>query len=175
MIVFVKLILSLIIILSTASIGYILAYRYVQRIQQLKNLYVSFQLLETEVIYASNSLPIAMGRVGEKSHPSIRKIFIDTYKMLYEKVGYSAEEAWSRAVNEHFIYTALNDEDKEILMDFGKNLGCTDKENQVKNFHLIYLQLKKQQQSAEGLRIKNEKMCKSLGVLIGIAIVVIFI
>ncbi|WZL71450.1 stage III sporulation protein SpoIIIAB [Clostridiaceae bacterium 35-E11] len=171
----VKLILASIIILSTASIGYILAYRYVQRIYQLKNLYVSFQLLETEIIYASNALPIAMLRVAEKSHKSISEFFIETYKILSSKAGYSAEEAWNKAINNHFINTALTNEDKETLMDFGKNLGCTDKENQAKNFHLIYLQLKKQQEIAEGLRIKNEKMCKSLGVLIGIAIVVIFI
>ncbi|TCO79183.1 stage III sporulation protein SpoIIIAB [Marinisporobacter balticus] len=172
---FAKTIFSIIIILSTATIGYVFAYGYVQRLHQLKNLYLSFQLLETEIIYASNPLPIAMKKVGERSHKTIRKIFTDVYDILHSKMGYSIEEVWNTAINNHFKQTSLNMEDKEILLDFGKSLGFADKENQIKNFKLIYLQLEKQQQIAEGLRMKNEKMCKSLGILVGIGIVIVFI
>ena len=66
-------------------------------------------------------------------------------------------------------------EDGEILKDFGKNLGSTDKENQLKNFKLIYLQLEKQQKDAENLKNKNAKMYKSLGALVGITIVILLI
>ena len=61
-----KLILSLIIIISAGIIGYVLAYRYVERNQELKNLYIAFQLLETEIMYSSSSLPIALKRVGDR-------------------------------------------------------------------------------------------------------------
>ncbi|WP_168198274.1 stage III sporulation protein SpoIIIAB [Crassaminicella thermophila] len=172
---FVKTIFSIIIIVATAAIGYIFSYGYVQRLQQLKNLYLSFQLLETEIIYSSNPLPIAMERVGKKSNKYICNIFNDTYKILNSKIGYSIEEAWNKAINDNLMKTSLNNEDKEILIDFGKNLGFTDKENQIKNFQLVYLQLQKQQKIAEQLKMKNEKMCKSLGVLIGIAIVIVLI
>lgn len=172
---FAKIVLSMIIIISSASIGYVLAYRYVQRLQDLKNLYLSFQLLETEVLYSSNPLPTAMLRVSLKSNKTIGKIFMDTYELLNSRTGYGIEDAWQRAVDDNISHTSLLSEDREILMDFVKNLGATDKENQIKNFHLVYLQLKKQQEIAEGLKIKNEKMCKSLGVIIGIAIVIVFI
>jgi stage III sporulation protein AB len=165
----------MIIILSTSIIGYMVAYKYAQRLQQLKNLYVSFQLLETEIIYASNSLPFAMKKVGERSSKGISKLFIDTHKILHSKIGYSIEEAWNKAIRDNIAYTFLENEDGEILIDFGKNLGNTDKEYQVKNFKIIYTQLEKQQQIANDIKIKNVKMCKSLGVLIGIAIVIVFI
>ncbi|QXM06014.1 stage III sporulation protein SpoIIIAB [Crassaminicella indica] len=172
---FAKIIFSSVIIISTAAIGYILSYQYVQRLQQLKNLYLSFQLLETEIIYASNPLPTAMERVAIKSNKSINKIFTDTYKILSSKMGYSIEEAWNTAIYRNIKNMSLDKEDQDILIDFGKNLGCTDKENQLKNFQLIYLQLEKQQQLAEELKMKNGKLCKSLGILIGLSIVIIFI
>ena len=172
---FAKLILSIIIITSAGIIGYVLAYRYVQRLQQLKNLYLSFQLLETEILYSSNSLPIALQKVGIKSNKSVRDFFLDTYKILDSRMGCSIEEAWTKAIEDNITGTSLNREDKEILLDFGNNLGRTDKEHQVKNFNYIYLQLKKNQENAEIQRLKNEKMFKNLGILIGIAIVIVFI
>ncbi|QZY56967.1 stage III sporulation protein SpoIIIAB [Crassaminicella profunda] len=172
---FAKIIFSNLIIICTATIGYIFSYQYTQRLYQLKNLYLSFQLLETEILYASNALPIAMKRVGKKSSKKISTIFTDTYKILYSKMGYSIEEAWSKAIDQNIKNLSLNKEDQEILIDFGKNLGFTDKENQLKNFQLIYLRLKKQQEHAEQLKIKNGKLCKSLGILIGLAIVIVFI
>ncbi len=172
---FVKILGSILIIFSTSIIGYILAHRYTERIQQLKNIYLSFQILETEIIYLSNSLPIAMQRVGNKSNPIVKNIFTDTHQMLSKKAGYSMEEAWNKSIHNNFSNTSLIKEDCEILIDFGKNLGSTDKENQVKNFKFIYLQLEKQQKDAETLKIKNEKMYKSLGALVGIAIVILLI
>lgn len=172
---FAKMIISIVIVFSAGAIGYIHAYRYKQRLKQLKDLYLSFQLLETEVFYSIRSLPMAMKRVGEKSHPSICQLFTDAYKTLHSKGGYSVEEAWENAVNDNYMKTSLTVDDREILKDFGKNLGSTDRENQIKNFHFIYLQLEKQQQIAHSIQIKNEKMCKSLGLLIGIAIVIVCI
>lgn len=170
-----KLILSIIIIASAGIIGYVLAYRYVQRNQQLKNLHIAFQLLETEIMYSSSSLPMALKRVGLKSNSPIGSFFTETYKILDSRLGYGIEEAWSRTVEDTISETSLNHEDKEVLLDFGFNLGSTDKEHQIKNFQFIYLQLKKRQDDAENLRMKNEKMFKNLGILIGIAIVIIFI
>lgn len=170
-----KLILSFIIIASAGIIGHVLAYRYVERNQQLKNLYIAFQLLETEIMYSSSSLPMALKRVGVKSKSPLGGFFTGTYKILDSRQGFGIEEAWSKAVEEIIFETSLDNEDKDILLDFGLNLGSTDKEHQMKNFQFIYLQLKKRQDDAENLRMKNEKMLKTLSVLIGIAIVIVFI
>jgi len=171
----VKFFCSILIIFSTSFIGYILAFRYTRRIQQLKDLYLSFQLLETEILFLSNSLPIAMKRVGQKSNPIIGEFFMNTYRILSQKTGCSIEEAWNQSLHDNFLNTSLTKDDIEVLTDFGKNLGATDKENQLKNFKFIYLQLEKQQKAAENLKNKNAKMCKSLGALVGITIVILLI
>lgn len=173
--VLVKTLISLTIILSTSLIGYIHAYRYSQRVQQLRYILHGLQLLETEVLYSSNTLLEAMRRVGERSHPSVGGIFLETYKSLYNREGISLAEAWARAVETQSVRTSLEKMDKEVLIDFGKGLGLSDKENQKKIFQLTMLEIQKQQQAADDLKSKNEKMCKSLGVLIGIGIVIVLI
>ncbi|WP_169832945.1 stage III sporulation protein SpoIIIAB [Geosporobacter ferrireducens] len=173
--VLVKVLFSLFILFSTSLIGYIYAFRYNHRVQQLRHILHGLQLLETEVLYSSNSLPEAMKRVGERSHSSIANIFLDTAECLFSRKGISLEDAWGRAVEGLGAYSSLQKIDQEVLIDFGKLLGTSDKENQKKNFHIVTLELQKQQKIAEEERSKNEKMCKSLGILAGLAIVIVFI
>ncbi|SHI55180.1 stage III sporulation protein AB [Geosporobacter subterraneus DSM 17957] len=171
----IKVVFSLVILIATSSIGYIYASRYNHRVQQLRHILHGIQLLETEVLYSSNPLPEAMKRAGERSHPSVSGIFLDTAQCLYSRKGLSLSEAWNNAVEKHAAHGPLQDIDQEVLMDFGKQLGTSDKDNQKKNFHMVTLELQKQQLFAEEERSKNEKMCRSLGILAGLAIVIVFI
>ena len=67
----------------------------------------------------------------------------------------------------------MNSEDEEILISFGKLLGSSDTEGQIKNIRLTLNQLKMQEEKAEELRKKNESMYRNLGVLGGLAIIII--
>ncbi|KXG76792.1 stage III sporulation protein SpoIIIAB [Thermotalea metallivorans] len=171
----VKLMISAVIVLSASLIGYILSYNYVQRPKQIKNLILSLQLLETEILYMLTPLPQALKKIGSKGNTELAGIFKEAGSLLETRRGYDIEDAWQQAIEQKIRFTSLSEEDKEILIDFGKNLGSIDRENQIKNFNFIYAQLKKQQQTAEELRAKNEKMYRSLGVLLGLAIVILFL
>ena len=57
----------------------------------------------------------------------------------------------------------------------GKTLGKTDKEGQISEIELVSQFLNKQILVAEEIRNKNEKMYKTLGVTIGLTLVIIFI
>jgi len=52
-------------------------------------------------------------------------------------------------------------------------LGSSDVEGQIKNIRLTINQLKLQEQKAEELRAKNEAMYRNLGILGGLAIIII--
>ena len=86
---------------------------------------------------------------------------------------FSSEEAWSKGVDDTSTY--LNKEDIENIKSFGKLIGKTDKEGQVSHIELtrtfIELQLEKARKEEE----KNAKMYKTLGAIIGLAIVIILI
>ena len=69
----------------------------------------------------------------------------------------------------------LNQEDINIIKGLGKQLGKTDVEGQVSEIALTNEFLDIQIKDAEEQCKKNEKMYKTLGTIIGIAIVIILI
>ncbi len=66
-------------------------------------------------------------------------------------------------------------QDIEIILSLGRVLGTSNREDQGKNFQLILNQIIILEKEAKLERDKNEKMFKSLGVLVGLAIVIILI
>jgi stage III sporulation protein AB len=114
----------------------------------------------------------AFKRIYKTSSIEAAVIFKDAATYL-EVNGTTADIAWEKAIEENYQKLALNKEDKAILMNFGKMLGKSDLEGQINNIKLISSQLKLQELKAEEMRTKNEKMYRSLGVLSGMAIVII--
>ena len=57
----------------------------------------------------------------------------------------------------------------------GKTLGKTDKDGQISEIELISNFLNKQILNAEEVRNKSEKMYKTLGITVGLTLIIIFI
>ena len=68
---------------------------------------------------------------------------------------------------------SINEEDKSILKNLSKLLGQTDMEGQVNQINLTTAFLDEQIEKAEKERAKNEKMYRTLGMIVGLAIVII--
>ncbi|NMB08302.1 MAG: stage III sporulation protein AB, partial [Tissierellia bacterium] len=60
-------------------------------------------------------------------------------------------------------------------LSLGRVLGSSDRKDQEKNFSLILKQISFLQNDARLEKEKNEKMFKGLGILIGLAIVIILL
>ena len=85
----------------------------------------------------------------------------------------SAEEAWNKSIEKSNTY--LNKEDIENIKSFGKMLGKTDKEGQVSHLELTKTFIEIQIEKARKEEEKNSKLYKTLGVLCGLALVIILI
>ena len=81
--------------------------------------------------------------------------------------------AWENAIKN--TETNLNKEDLNIILDMGKMLGKTDIEGQVSNLEIASTFIDSQIQKAEVERQKNSKLYKTLGVVSGLAIIIILI
>ncbi|MFZ5966259.1 MAG: stage III sporulation protein AB [Bacillota bacterium] len=171
----IKFLVSLVIILSSTAIGMLLSHRYTLRVKCLKSLHHAMQMLEVETLYASKPLPVAMKTIAERSYPSISVIFHKMHTLLLGRMGITVSEAWYQSVDQYAVDLPLNKEDIDVLKEFGKMLGTTDREYQEKNFHHLYFLLKKQEEDAVSQKCKNEKLYKSLGILTGIGIVIVLI
>lgn len=170
-----KLIGSMLVIGASSFIGYVLSRECSRRPVQLRSLQGMLQMLENEISFLSNLLTDALERIYKSSNNEVSCIFKAALDNLSHDDGFNASEAWEKAVRENIKQTALNKEDEQILVSFGKMLGSSDLDGQLKNIKLTVNQLKLQEQKAEEYKRKNEAMYKTLGVLGGIAVVIILI
>ena len=166
---------SLIILLASSFLGYVLSRDFSVRPQQLRELQGLLQMLETEISYMSNLLTDAFYKMHEARGNEISMLFKATADYLAANKGLNASEAWEKALKDNINKTALNREDEKILISFGKMLGKSDIEGQLKNIRLAMTQLGIQEKKAEELKAKNEAMYKKLGVLCGLALIIILL
>jgi len=167
-----KLIGSLIVIIACSFLGYVYSSGYTKRPQEIRELQVMLNMLENEIVYMQSLLEDAFIKISRVSK-SKTSVFFKEFVRLLEKKDMNASSAWEKSINENIGLTSLNQEDEGIMITFGKMLGKSDKEGQVKNIALLVSQLKVQEKKAEEIRGKNEGMYRWLGVLCGFAIVIL--
>lgn len=170
-----KLIASIMIITSSAILGCSISREYSKRPGQLRELQILMQIFENEIRFLSSILANAFEKLYKASKSEVKEFFIGTIKNLESLGEYGAKEAWEKAVKDNIKNTSLNAEDEEILLQFGNILGSTDKEGQISNIRHLMSQLKIQEEKAEEMRKKNESMYRKLGLLGGIAIVIVLL
>ncbi len=166
---------SIIIILSSAFLGYFLSLECRKRPQQLRELQSLLMMFENQISYLSDILSEAFERVYRCSRSEVGNFFSHTIEKLKQGTGIDAATAWEQSVRENLGKTALNSEDAEIILSFGELLGSSDIDGQIKNIRLAVSQLKLQEEKAEESRAKYEGMYKNLGILGGFALVVILL
>lgn len=166
---------AVLIILSSGLLGIMLSGKYSLRPKELRKLRFSLQLLETEIVYGSTPIPYACYNVGCKSDKPWSQFFHSVSRSLLERRFFSMEEAWNEGIAECLSNSYINLADKELLRNFGRIIGKSDTEDQKKHFKLIYAQLEHQEKIAEDERKNNEKMYKSMGFLVGAALLIILV
>lgn len=169
----VKLFGCLIVFISSSLLGYIYSKKCSKRPNELRALQAMLQMFENEISFLSNKLTDAFYKIYSQNDNSVSNFFKSTVELLDNNPRASAFETWKNAVEINITNTSLDKEDKEIIISFGKMLGSSDLEGQIKNIRLTLNQLKLQEQKAEEFRNKNEAMYRNLGILGGLAIIVI--
>lgn len=173
--IFLKILLSIVIIISTSYLGYVYSGSYVKRFENLICLKSSLKILETEILYGSTPLPEALMNVYKKSNEKIRDIFKyineDLIVNKRELVISSFLNVRDKMYSDYF----LKKDEIESFMDLGRVIGSSDKYDQEKNFHLLFSQFDYFIEEARAERDKYEKMYRNLGVLTGLGIIIILI
>ena len=165
---------SIMVIGGFSSIGYALSSSYSNRPCQLKVLQSLIQMLENEIRYMS-SIVDAFKKIGRSCDNPVSSFFLSALKYLENDKDMGLAEAWKKSIDNNIRATALNKEDAEILISFGKMLGNSDIEGQIKNITFTLHQLNLQQQKAEESKKKYDNMYKTLGILGGTGIVILLL
>jgi len=175
MIIMIKILAAFTVIVCSGAIGLIIAKQYSLRPIQLRNFQFSLQMLATDISYAAIPLPEALLSLSKKTDKRIADVFKLAGEMLNSRVGYTADEAWEYALSQIIPKTALKSADQEILINLGKSLGLSDREDQIKHIQLAITQLEQQISIAQSEKDKNEKVWKYLGFCTGLMLVIFII
>lgn len=168
--IFLKILILILVFGSSFSIGKLIAGKYINRVKELKEMKSALNIFETKIKFTYESVPEIFEQIGNQMEGNIGSVFKESSKKMKDV---SAGEAWIQSIEK--TESNLNKEDKEILKKLGKLLGRIDADGQISEIELVSNFLDTQIDIAENERNKNEKMYKTLGGIIGLTLVIIFI
>ena len=166
----VKTILLFAIFSLSTGIGILISKMYENRVKELRQFKNILNIIKTKIKFTYEPLAEIFNQISQEKSSKIEEIFENmTYKLAFENVKYS----WMDAIQEADI--SITQEDKDILKELGKVLGQTDADSQVNEIEVTESFLNMQIEKAEEARKKNQKMYKTLGVVVGLVVVIILI
>lgn len=163
-----KTIILILIFAISYLIGNMVAKLYSKRVEELEDMKNSLNILQTKIRFSKEPLSKIFKDISNISKN--KEIF---YKANENMKTMLAGEAWENSIQT--VTTNLKKEDIEIISSLGNMLGKTDSEGQVNQIEEIKELLNIQIQNANIDKQKNEKLYKTLGMTIGLAIVIILI
>ncbi len=144
--------------------------KYSNRVRDLKEIRKALNFFEEKIKFTYEPIPDVFEEISKKMSENIGEIFSNASKKMENT---SAGEAWEEAVNNS--NTSFTKEDIEILKGLAKMLGRTDIDGQVSEIRLTNKFIDVQIKDAENEKAKNEKLYKTLGATVGLAIVIVLI
>lgn len=163
-------IILLLIFIITSYIGFVISRKYTNRVKQLKELKLKLLELKNKMKFTYEPLGSIFFELSKSGEEKISYAFKEVYENMKKK---PLKQSWNDAFSSEFL--SLTKEDREIIKELGNLLGKTDLDGQVSKLEVTDLFIDMQIEKGEKERLKNEKMYKSLGVIFGIALVIILI
>lgn len=158
------------IVIISGYIGIYKSKKFSNRVYELKSLKSALNIFKSKIEFTYEPIKDIFNEISKivyQDKDNIFKIFSDDLESQDVTV------CWNETVKN--FSTNLTLEDKEIISMMGKMLGKTDKNGQISEIELVSNFLNKQIEEAEVMKSKNEKLYKSLGIICGITIAIVFI
>ena len=166
----VKIIIYTFIFLSCSLIGILISKKYINRVDELKEFKNALNIFKTKIRYTYEPIPEIFEEISEIVTSNISSVF----KQASAKMNVlTAGEAWNLALKMDDLN--INEEDRNALKNLSKLLGKTDLQGQLNQIEMTSDFLDKQIRKAEKEKDRNEKMYRTLGMILGLAIVIILI
>lgn len=165
-----KYIIIILIFFTSVSIGDLVSKKYILRVKELKEFKNAFNIIETKIKFTYEPLSNIFIETSKLLSKNVAKIFEST--VIYMK-QLNAGEAWDKSLEES--ETNLKKEDIENIKNFGKMLGTVDKDGQISMLEVTKNFIEMQIDKAKTEENKSSKLYITLGVIVGLAFIVILI
>jgi len=162
-------------LIGTATLaGFEWSNRLTKRPKHIRQLKSALQILEAEIVYSQTALYDAFLSVSRKIPNPIQTFFAFLgQEMQRDTVDFFT--LWEIQVNDLIKRSSMNENEQEILLQFGRTLGQHDIQQQQKHIQLTIVHLDRVLEEAIDHDRKYGKMAKSLGILSGVFIVLLLI
>lgn len=160
---------------SCSGLGLTFTYMYKKRLDQLCDWKKGIVLLKNEINFALTPLPEAFELIGKRLEGPISKFFIEIGNLLQKSRNKSMDQLDEKLLKKMIEDTCLNEKDKNLMIAFIKKLGLLDKESQINNLELHISELEQEIEKTRKEEEKNNKLYKTLGILSGIFVIVLFL
>lgn len=168
-----KFIISVSIVCITAYIGICKSKKLKQREYILRDMVTFLKLVENEIKYMLNILPnayeIARQKLNSQLKISIGQIVVDMLDA--DNINY-IENSIDKNISQ---LESLEKYDKEIIVSTFKNLGRSDVEGQINIINNTINILESQIKEANEIKNTNSKLYKTIGIISGLMLVIIFV
>lgn len=168
-----KLFVSLILILACGAMGLVKGQTYSQRLRELQQVKDMIQLLETEIQYRQDPLPVIFQRLSGGRNSLDAEIMNLCKQSLEQKQDFQI--SWKTAINHASQNSCLTESDKEILYELGRQLGKSNVQGQLDLLKASEQKLNLQLTDAEKQKFSKGKMYSGLGFSMGIVVAVLLI
>lgn len=163
------------ILLSASAIGFLAGIDLQKHLEDLLYLKQIMMMLKSEIRYGRATLEEAFLNIGKRIKEPYKTWLLILSEKLTERKENAFEVVWTESIEQELTASKLKKEEKETLIDFGKQLGYSDKELQLGIIDLFVERLENEiQKNREGLAVKK-RLCNCLGVMGGIFLAVILI
>lgn len=166
---------AVLVVAASAGIGFSHSFRLGKRLEQLKQLERMTLLLKGEISYGCVSLPEALSSIGKKLPEPFAHFLGQVASRLKSYPDKSFQQIFQEEVEEDLAQSALTAKDKGALMQMGAFLGYLDKDMQLRTVDLYLQELDREIEDAGESTPGRQKLCRSLGIMGGLFLVILLI
>ncbi|WP_096270560.1 stage III sporulation protein SpoIIIAB [Paucisalibacillus globulus] len=165
---------ALLFISATTWLGFEWSNKLTRRPKHIRQLINALQTLEAEILYSQLPLHDAFSSIARQIPEPCASFFQLVADRMIEKNSYF-ETVWNESVTTYKESSSLGENEKEILLQFGRTIGQHDFTQQQKHIQLTIKHLERELQDARDEQDRYGKMAKNLGFLTGLFIVLLLI
>lgn len=166
-------ILCLVIVAACGTLGMFKSQTYSQRVNELNHLRDMLHMLQTEISYMKDPLPIIFERMGNYKNNIASEILKNS--SIFMKDNQNMQYCWTEAVDMAVMNSCLTDEDKAVIYDLGIQLGKSSVKGQLDLLKMADEKILIQLKEAEYNKNSKGKMYAGMGFSIGIVVAILFI
>lgn len=168
-----KILGCILVITSSAGIGFFFSNEMKYRIEDLKELRKLIVLLRGDIRYANTPLPEAISMISRRHTGCFVQFLNNVSGKSNELSGITFSSIWKEAVENTLNETSLNKKDKSYLIQFGESLGYLDKDMQMNTLDMYINQLEDEINELNKSVKEKTYLYNSLGIMAGIFISII--